>query len=81
MTGIREGRNKMKKVVKKNAPAIDSTELITAMEDLEKENSEFNPYGVRTSNNKNFGGKTYVKFDYVYTKLAKNLDKEVSRQD
>ena len=28
----------MKKVVKKNAPAIDSTELITAMEDLEKEN-------------------------------------------
>lgn len=52
-----------------------------AKEDLEKENSEFNPYGVRTSNNKNFGGKTYVKFDYVYTKLAKNLDKEVSRQD
>lgn len=28
----------MKKVVKKNAPAIDSTELITAMEELEKEN-------------------------------------------
>ena len=28
----------MKKVVKKNAPAIDSTELITAMEDLEREN-------------------------------------------
>lgn len=28
----------MKKVAKKNAPAIDSTELIIAMEDLEKEN-------------------------------------------
>ena len=28
----------MKKVVKKNVPAIDSTELIIAMEDLEKEN-------------------------------------------
>lgn len=50
-----------------------------AKEDLEKENSAFNPYGVRTSNNKNFGGKTYVKYDYVYTKLAKNLDKEVNR--
>lgn len=52
-----------------------------AKEDLEKENSAFNPYGVRASNNKNFGGKTYVKYDYVYTKLAKNLDKEVNRQE
>ena len=28
----------MKKVVKKNTPAIDSTELIIAMEELEKDN-------------------------------------------
>ena len=37
--------------------------------------------GLMMSNNRNFGGKTYVKYDYVYTKLSKNLDKEVSRQD
>ena len=52
-----------------------------AKEDLDKENSAFSPYGLMMSNNRNFGGKTYVKYDYVYTKLSKNLDKEVSRQD
>ena len=51
------------------------------LEDLDKENSAFSPYGLMMSNNRNFGGKTYVKYDYVYTKLSKNLDKEVSRQD
>ena len=52
-----------------------------AKEDLKGQELGFNPYGLKTSNNKNFGGKTYVKYDYVYTKLSKNLDKEVSRQD
>ena len=33
------------------------------------------------SRNRKFGGKEYVKYDYVYTKLAKNLDKEVNRQE
>ena len=51
-----------------------------AKEDLEGEDLGFNPYGLRTTNNKDFGGKTYVKYNYVFTKLAKNLDKEVSRQ-
>lgn len=51
-----------------------------AKEDLEGEDLGFNPYGLRTTNNKDFGGKTYVKYNYVFTKLAKNLDKEVSKQ-
>ena len=51
-----------------------------AKDDLEGEELGFNPYGLRTGNNKDFGRKTYVKYNYVFTKLAKNLDKEVSRQ-
>ncbi len=52
-----------------------------AKDDLEEQDFNFNPYGIRTTNNKDFGGKTYVKYSYIFTKLAKNLDKEVSRQD
>ena len=52
-----------------------------AKEDLDKKNSAYSPYGLMMSNNRNFGGKEYVKYDYVYTKLAKNLDKEVNRQE
>lgn len=57
--------------------AVENTD---AKEDLEGEELGFNPWGLRTSNNKDFGGKTYVKYNYVFTKLAKNLDKEVSSQ-
>ncbi len=47
----------------------------------EIENLGFDPYGPRSSENKDFGGRTYVMYNYEYSKLAKNLDKEVSRQD
>lgn len=52
-----------------------------AKDDLNNEKLDVNSYALRNSNNKEFGQKTYVKYNYVFTKLAKNLDKEVSRQD
>lgn len=56
-------------------------ENTNAKEDLEGEDLGFNPYGLRTSNNKDFGGKTYIKYNYVFTNLSKNLDKEASKQN
>lgn len=53
----------------------------SAEEDLRKaEELGFNPYGLRTSENKDFGEVTYVRYNYEYSNLAKNLDKEVNRQ-
>lgn len=49
--------------------------------DLNGEGLGLNLYEIITSNNKNFGGKTYVKYNYVFSKLSKNLDKEASKQN
>lgn len=67
----------MKKVVKKNTPAIDSTELIIAMEELEKDNGIPKDYllesietALVTAYKRNFDSAENVKLQWI-EKLVK----------
>ncbi len=55
-------------------------ENTSAKSDLKNEKQKESPYSGISANSKWFGGKNYLPYNYVFTKLADNLKKEVSRQ-